>query len=45
MKIRESHLESDRFYHIFNRGVNSSRVFLNSENYKFFLRACLNFFQ
>jgi hypothetical protein len=38
MKIRESHLEMDRFYHIFNRGINSKLVFLNEENYKYFLQ-------
>ncbi|MCD1117697.1 hypothetical protein [Chryseobacterium turcicum] len=38
MKIRESHLEPDRFYHIFNRGVNSKLAFLNDENFNFFLR-------
>lgn len=38
MKIRESNLEVDQFYHIFNRGVNSKLVFLNNENYKYFLQ-------
>ncbi len=38
MKIRESHLEPDRFYHIFNRGVNSKLAFLNNENFNFFLK-------
>lgn len=38
MKIRESRLETDRFYYIFNRGVNSKPVFLNNENYKYFLQ-------
>ncbi|SIQ56031.1 hypothetical protein SAMN05880574_11652 [Chryseobacterium sp. RU37D] len=38
MKIRESHLEHDRFYHIFNRGVNSKLTFLSDENFNFFLR-------
>lgn len=37
MKIRETRLEVDRFYHIFNRGVNSKLVFLNNENYNYFL--------
>ncbi|KFE99718.1 hypothetical protein IX39_03390 [Chryseobacterium formosense] len=36
--MRESHLEPDRFYHIFNRGVNSKLAFLNNENFNFFLR-------
>lgn len=38
MKIRENHLESGCFYHIFNRGVNSKMVFLSDENCSFFLR-------
>jgi len=38
MKIRENHLEPGRFYHIFNRGINSRLIFLNDENYRFFLR-------
>ena len=38
MRTRESHIEPDRFYHIFNRGVNSKLAFLNDENFSFFLR-------
>lgn len=38
MKIREEAIEQGRYYHIFNRGVNSKIVFLNNENYLFFLR-------
>ena len=38
MKIREDILEADYFYHIFNRGINSNLVFLNTENMSFFLR-------
>lgn len=38
MKIREDILQSGCFYHIFNRGVNSKPVFLNQENYRFFLQ-------
>ena len=38
MKIRENRLETDRFYYIFNRGVNSKPVFLNNENYRYFLQ-------
>ena len=38
MKIRENNLELDNFYHIFNRGINSKLVFLNEENFNFFLR-------
>lgn len=37
MKIREEIIEQGKYYHIFNRGVNSKIVFLNNENYKFFL--------
>ncbi len=38
MKTRENTIESDRFYHIFNRGIDSKKVFLNNENFSFFLR-------
>ena len=38
MKIREEAIEQGRYYHIFNRGVNSKIVFLNNDNYLFFLR-------
>lgn len=37
MKIREEIIEKGKYYHIFNRGINSKIVFLNNENYKFFL--------
>lgn len=30
-------LEDDHFYHIYNRGVNSCSVFIDEENYLFFL--------
>jgi len=37
MNIRGEILQAGRFYHIYNRGVNSKIVFLNQENYRFFL--------
>ena len=37
MKIREEEIESGKYYHIFNRGINSKNVFLNQNNYSFFL--------
>ncbi len=30
-------LEADHFYHIYNRGINSCSVFIDEENYHFFL--------
>ncbi|RQP13945.1 MAG: hypothetical protein EAS48_02690 [Chryseobacterium sp.] len=38
MQIREDVLTPGKVYHIYNRGVNSKLVFLNSENMSFFLR-------
>lgn len=38
MKIREDIIETDYFYHIFNRGVDSKLVFLNDGNKDFFLQ-------
>lgn len=38
MEIRGTHLEIDKFYHIFNRGINSKLTFLNNENYNYFLQ-------
>jgi len=37
MKIRETHLEVDHFYYIFNRGVNSKLIYLSNKNYYYFL--------
>ena len=37
METRKILLHEAQFYHIFNRGVNSKTVFINSENYRFFL--------
>jgi len=38
MKIRENHLQADRFYHIFNKGINSDLIFFNDENCNYFLK-------
>ena len=31
-------LEPDKFYHIYNRGINSMDIFFENDNYKYFLR-------
>ncbi len=31
-------LEPDKFYHIFNRGINSMDIFFENDNYEHFLR-------
>ena len=31
-------LEKDHFYHIYNRGINSTAIFLSDENKKYFLK-------
>ncbi|TRX00597.1 transposase [Flavobacterium gawalongense] len=38
MDIRVQNLEPDCFYHIYNRGINSNKIFENQENYVFFLK-------
>lgn len=38
MDIRSDNLEPGFFYHIFNRGINGGKVFLNDDNRLFFLR-------
>ncbi|QFG53562.1 hypothetical protein [Chryseobacterium sp.] len=38
MDIRSDNLEPGFFYHIFNRGINGEKVFLNDDNRLFFLR-------
>lgn len=38
MKKLQIPLEEGKFYHIFNRGNNSDRMFYKPENYRFFLR-------
>ena len=37
MNIRNEILEPDSFYHIYNRGINSCKIFDSEENYLFFL--------
>ena len=37
MNIRNEVLEPDAFYHIYNRGINSVKIFDTEENYLFFL--------
>jgi putative transposase len=37
MNIRNEILETDAFYHIYNRGINSEKIFDTEENYLFFL--------
>ena len=38
MDIRNEILEPEVFYHIYNRGINSEKIFDSKENYLFFLR-------
>ncbi len=38
MKKYQIELEPSKFYHIYNRGNNSEKIFFNQENYQFFLR-------
>ncbi len=37
MKIREQSIESESFYHIFNRGINGQRIFITEQNFEFFM--------
>ena len=37
MNIRNQIIEPNCFYHIYNRGINSAPIFINQENYYFFL--------
>lgn len=37
MDIRIQPLEPDCYYHIYNRGINSTKIFENDENYNYFL--------
>jgi putative transposase len=37
MNIINEPLEPNSFYHIYNRGINSCKIFNSEENYKFFL--------
>jgi len=36
--LRIMNLESDRFYHVFNRANGNEKLFVSDENYQFFLR-------
>lgn len=38
MKKHQQELDPGKFYHIFNRGNNSEKIFFKQENYEFFLR-------
>lgn len=38
MDIRIQNLEPDCYFHIYNRGINSSKIFENDENYNYFLK-------
>ena len=38
MEIRTDRLEPDFFYHIYNRGINGTKIFDTEENYLYFLR-------
>jgi len=38
MDIRILNLEADNYYHIYNRGINSGKVFQTDENYNYFLK-------
>ena len=43
MGIRNQILEPDTYYHIFNRGNNRQKIFLNNDNYIYFLRTMKRF--
>ena len=38
-------LEAGQYYHIFNKGNSKENIFLNDENYKFFLRLYIKYLQ
>ena len=38
MPFRKEEFGEGGYYHVFNRGVNRQRIFVNSENYRYFLR-------
>lgn len=38
INIRKTPLHPDRFYHIFNRGINGMAVFFEEKNYQYFLK-------
>jgi hypothetical protein len=35
-------LERDRYYHIYNRGINGCDIFKNDDNYNYFLNSSQN---
>ncbi len=43
MNIRNEILEPDCFYHIYNRGINSVKIFNEDKNYGFFLEKFLEY--
>ncbi|HWS59576.1 MAG TPA: hypothetical protein VN182_01470 [Flavobacterium sp.] len=43
MNITNEILEPDSFYHIYNRGINSCKIFESEENYLFFLEKFLKY--
>ncbi len=43
MNIRNQILGPDCFYHIYNRGVNSVKIFNEDQNYIFFLKKLLQY--
>lgn len=38
-------LEQDKYYHIYNRGINSEKIFLSSDNYSYFLKLYLKYIE
>ena len=36
-------LEKDKFYHIYNKGINGTNLFSNDENKRYFLQRCSDF--
>lgn len=38
MDIRKQPIEADKFYHIYNRGVNGEVIFKSNRNFEFFLK-------
>jgi putative transposase len=43
MDIRNTRLEPDTCYHIYNRGINGSTVFFEPKNYTYFLQQCARY--
>ncbi|PWN58228.1 transposase [Chryseobacterium viscerum] len=41
--IRTTPIEADRFYHIYNRGINGEAIFKSDGNYRFFLNKVSEF--